>query len=541
MAGKRQSLAFPDIQFADEKLARLAQAVRAILNEMQRVQQVLGQGDAGEVLVKNSTKDYDAGWSDAAIVAGKPGSVWRTGRGVPANSLGVDGDFYLDDLTGNVYQRASGVYAIVANIEGPQGPEGAQGNPGPAGTAGATGPAGANGPPGLQGIPGPPGMDGEEGAPGDRGPPGPAGSRGPQGIPGPTGPSGGPVGPRGPPGLDGEPGVMGLRGDTGPQGPRGAAGATGARGPQGSPGRPGLDGECGDIGDWGPPGPRGPQGVAGATGATGASGPRGLQGFVGPPGWDGPPGDEGPMGPPGPAGPPGTAGATGVNITPDTHPSSPTAWDDEFEYGSSIDTTGARRSGANAWSWVNQNSATAAVGRGNVLLSAPQNGGQFSYAAQAPPSGTWKFRAKISVPAYLTNAPYAGLLLYNSANGHNVFFGTIYNTFITGGAPGLIVAVSTSWPSGGGATTHAPPSTSYISSATARDLSRYSYLEIEYDGTTLYYRVSPSGVDGSFSQVYSGTASSDLGAAPTNIGLAAGSYGAGVPAILACDWFRRTS
>lgn len=52
--------------------------------------------------------------------AGAPGAVWRTGSGAPANGLGVNGDFYLDVDTGDVYEKAAGVYSIVANIKGPQ-------------------------------------------------------------------------------------------------------------------------------------------------------------------------------------------------------------------------------------------------------------------------------------------------------------------------------------------------------------------------------------------------------------------------------------
>lgn len=59
--------------------------------------------------------------------AGTPGSVWREGTGAPANTLGVDGDFFLDDANGDVYQKAAGVYAVVANIRGPAGPSGTAG------------------------------------------------------------------------------------------------------------------------------------------------------------------------------------------------------------------------------------------------------------------------------------------------------------------------------------------------------------------------------------------------------------------------------
>jgi hypothetical protein len=58
---------------------------------------------------------------------GAPGSVWRNGSGAPLDSLGIDGDYYLDDDTGDVYARSLGSYSIAANIKGPQGDPGAGG------------------------------------------------------------------------------------------------------------------------------------------------------------------------------------------------------------------------------------------------------------------------------------------------------------------------------------------------------------------------------------------------------------------------------
>jgi hypothetical protein len=49
------------------------------------------------------------------------GALWRVGSGVPSNSLGIDGDFYLDTATSDVYSKASGVYTLVANIKGEPG------------------------------------------------------------------------------------------------------------------------------------------------------------------------------------------------------------------------------------------------------------------------------------------------------------------------------------------------------------------------------------------------------------------------------------
>lgn len=49
---------------------------------------------------------------------GEGGGEWFTGAGAPSNSLGADGDLYLDSVLGDVYQNASGTWSVVANIKG---------------------------------------------------------------------------------------------------------------------------------------------------------------------------------------------------------------------------------------------------------------------------------------------------------------------------------------------------------------------------------------------------------------------------------------
>ena len=56
-----------------------------------------------------------------------PGTTLRDGAGVPSNSLGIDGDYYLDHTTGNYYKRASGAYSLVGSFLGPQGGTGPTG------------------------------------------------------------------------------------------------------------------------------------------------------------------------------------------------------------------------------------------------------------------------------------------------------------------------------------------------------------------------------------------------------------------------------
>ena len=85
---------------------------------------------------------------------GGSSNVWRNGAGAPANSLGANADYYLDDNTGNVYLKTAGAYAVVANIKGATGTTGATGPTGSSGATGATGPVGSNGSNGMNGLDG---------------------------------------------------------------------------------------------------------------------------------------------------------------------------------------------------------------------------------------------------------------------------------------------------------------------------------------------------------------------------------------------------
>ncbi|HRI13659.1 MAG TPA: hypothetical protein PLX89_11720, partial [Verrucomicrobiota bacterium] len=124
-----------------------------------------------------------------AGVAGANGSAGKTvlnGSSAPVNTLGVDGDFYLDTAASRIYGPKSGGEWPVAGVSlvGPAGIDGATGPQGPAGVDGAPGPQGVAGPTGPQGPPG------VQGATGDIGPVGPQGSIGPVGPAGPQGPPG---------------------------------------------------------------------------------------------------------------------------------------------------------------------------------------------------------------------------------------------------------------------------------------------------------------------------------------------------------------
>jgi hypothetical protein len=67
------------------------------------------------------------GPAGATGATGTPGSVIREGAGVPSNGLGINGDYYINTLTGDLYYKAADVYTVVANLVGPAGATGAAG------------------------------------------------------------------------------------------------------------------------------------------------------------------------------------------------------------------------------------------------------------------------------------------------------------------------------------------------------------------------------------------------------------------------------
>jgi hypothetical protein len=134
-----------------------------------------------------------AGRANAAVT-----NTIRSGNGVPAASLGIDGDFYIDLKTMNFYgPKANKRWPIPTSLRGPTGaagPSGVDGKNGTtasatAGAAGATGPAGPAGPAGAKGDTGATGAKGETGAAGAAGT-GSAGPKGDTGAQGPAGPKG---------------------------------------------------------------------------------------------------------------------------------------------------------------------------------------------------------------------------------------------------------------------------------------------------------------------------------------------------------------
>jgi hypothetical protein len=171
-----------------------------------------------------------------------------SGSGVPAKTLGINGDFYIDTKNLNLYgPKTKGVWKIttslrsrdvpvVANVIGESGAMGQTGAKGATGATGDKGATGASGPQGAQGIQGLAGVTGATGATGLTGAAGLTGSAGIPGVAGAKGETGtqGIQGLKGDAGAQGTQGIQGTKGDTGSQGIQGAKGETGTTGAAGS-------------------------------------------------------------------------------------------------------------------------------------------------------------------------------------------------------------------------------------------------------------------------------------------------------------------
>jgi hypothetical protein len=70
--------------------------------------------------------------------AGTPGSIIRNGSSVPSNALGIDGDYYVRSTTKDFYFKAAGAYSIIAVLSGTNGTNGTNGAAGTNGVNGNT-------------------------------------------------------------------------------------------------------------------------------------------------------------------------------------------------------------------------------------------------------------------------------------------------------------------------------------------------------------------------------------------------------------------
>lgn len=84
--------------------------------------------------------DIDTGVKAAGTAGtnGADGSVWYFGNDDASSSIGCDNDFYLNNITWNVYKKINGEWQLVGNIKGQDGLDGSNGEQGINGINGAT-------------------------------------------------------------------------------------------------------------------------------------------------------------------------------------------------------------------------------------------------------------------------------------------------------------------------------------------------------------------------------------------------------------------
>jgi hypothetical protein len=183
-----------------------------------------------------ATKPKAAGRSSTSVV-----NTILNGKGAPSNSLGINGDFYIDTRSLLISgPKTKGKWPAARSLQGANGINGVDGKNGAdaKNVSTASNVAGPVGPQGPQGERGEKGADGAAGASGSAGPTGATGSAGA------TGPAGS--------GATGAQGPAGSNGATGPTGATGAQGATGSTGPAGETGTAGATGARGETGTAGP-------------------------------------------------------------------------------------------------------------------------------------------------------------------------------------------------------------------------------------------------------------------------------------------------
>ena len=237
-------------------------------------------------------------------------------------------------------------------------------------------------------------------------------------------------------------------------------------------------------------------------------------------------------------------GLATINVTPDTHPASPTAWDDEFEYGTALDTAGARRAGANAWTVYNALSTTNSVANGSILINSSIGAGPGSsgraptiYGQPAPSGTAWRFRAKFAMQN-TSSACLCGLTALESSTQKFVSWGWLFNP------NHAVVAFACAY------TNYTTFNADLDSTIGGGDLSYqlidpitfktpFRYWEMERNGSNLIVRLSD---DGFFFYTYlTIPIATYFTSAPNVIGLCADAVATADAAHVYADWFRRVA
>lgn len=222
----------------------------------------------------------------------------------------------------------------------------------------------------------------------------------------------------------------------------------------------------------------------------------------------------------------GGGGASGVPLSPDVAPASPNPYDDEFDVGSTIDTTGARRSGALAWTVQTSSGTTAPiVAQGYVGADTATVTGNL-LMLQTMPGGDCTFVAKVKRVPTTSNSGFE-IGFYNSANGKS-YSAQLFSS------PSLVTERGTFNTSTWVYTGSTNPFTDNVRYATVID--GWMYLRIRLSGTNIFAAWSGTGHDADWFEATAEPQATWLSGAPTHVSLFIPHGNRGV-----CDWFRRTA
>lgn len=217
------------------------------------------------------------------------------------------------------------------------------------------------------------------------------------------------------------------------------------------------------------------------------------------------------------------SGGSGGNVTPDTHPASPNAMDDEFE-GTSLNVK---------WSEVNFTGATANVKNGclNLITDINASSARAPRLITQPISGSaWKIRAKMSM--LIGTANVGGIVAFESGSGKILAMGLLstpevalfpYPSLTTAPTPFAVVALG-----------------SEMRDAVTFE-SDWRYYEIERSGSNLTFRMSKTGIDGTFTDVGTEAIATYFTTAPDSVGVYGESVSATIATQTVVDWFRRVA
>lgn len=223
------------------------------------------------------------------------------------------------------------------------------------------------------------------------------------------------------------------------------------------------------------------------------------------------------------------------NLNADSHALLPTGVgigpNDEFDFGSSIDTAGSRYASSTPWTAFNLGTGSTVVTTG-ALVFTPQVGAGVNYSGYTQPvpaATSYSYVTKVATSG-AAGATLVGLLIGTAS-------GTAGKLYLFGlnGTTTLVAQRGTN------STTFSSNAATSSYSGVAGVSTDYIYLQFAWNNGTsnLTLSMSKSGIPGSFTTLLSESSATFLGT-PTLIGIGAQNQGSN-NTLAIVDWFRRTA